>query len=171
MTAGCESTQDKSKRLAGSGAVLSDKGLVVRRQSSDVKVLSTEVLQDENGAAAVVEMRNVSKQALVKVPVSIDVRGAGGKSLFRNDQPGLETALTHAPLLEPDERFFWVNDQVDPARSRRSVKAKVGDAKSVSAGKIPSVALSRPTLETTPSAARPRSASPPTARRSSSGTS
>ena len=124
VTAGCESTQDKSKRLAGSGAVLSDKGLVVRRQSSDVKVLSTDVLQDENGAAAVVEMRNTSKQALVQAPVSIDVRGAGGKSLFRNDQPGLETALTHAPLLEPDERFFWVNDQVDP-----SSEAEIGQGK------------------------------------------
>lgn len=151
VTTGCESTQDKSARLAKNGGNLTtEKGLVVQHRSSDVKVLSTRVIQDSNGAAAVVAMRNVSKRPLAQVPVSIDVRGAGGKSLFRNDQPGLESALTHAPLLTPDRSFFWVNDQIDASSPARAVKAKVGEAKSVSDRAIPKVVLSRPKLEIDP---------------------
>ena len=70
--------------------MLSEKGLVVRSKSTDVEGAVDGVLQDANGAAAVVEMRNTSERALVQAPVAIDVRGAGGKSLFPNDQPGLE---------------------------------------------------------------------------------
>jgi hypothetical protein len=151
VTAGCESTQDKSARLArAGGAVLDEKGVVVRHQSSKVKVLSTDVLHDQNGTAAVVEMRNVSKDALVQVPVSIDVRGAGGKSLFRNNQPGLETALTHAPVLAPGERFSWVNDQIDSGGRPRAVKAKVGEARPAGKRQVPDIVLSRPQLETDP---------------------
>jgi hypothetical protein len=150
VTTACESTQDKSKRLAGSSAVLSDEGLVVRRQNPDVKVLETKALQDENGGAVVVEMRNVSKQALTNVPVSIDVRGAGGKSVFRNDQAGLETALTHAPLLTPNDKFLWVNDQVEADAKPKSVTARVGMAKPAPTGQIPTIVLSRPKLEIDP---------------------
>jgi hypothetical protein len=150
-TTGCESTQSKSKRLAREGGtVLDEKGVVVRHQSSKVKVLSTEVLHDQNGTAAVIEMRNVSKDALVQVPVSIDVRSSGGRSLFRNNQPGLETALTHAPLLSPGKEFFWVNDQIDSGARPRSVKAKVGEARPSGKRQMPDIVLSRPKLETDP---------------------
>jgi hypothetical protein len=151
VTAGCESTQEKSKRLAQrGGAGFATKGLTVRKQSSDVRVLSTKALYDENGAAAVVAMRNVSRKPLAQVPVSIDVEGARGTSLFRNNQPGLEAALTRAPLLAPGRKFFWVNDQVVAASRPRSVEAKVGDAKPIDARRIPKITLTRPRLEDDP---------------------
>jgi len=150
--AACESTQDKSERLErdGGGALAQEKGVVVSRQSREVKVLSTEVVQDDNGTAAVVRIRNTGKSALAQVPVSIDVRGAGeGKSLFRNDDPGLEPTLVRVPLLRPGEEFDWVNDQIAAAEKPRAVKAKVGEAKSVRSD-IPEVTVTRPRLEQDP---------------------
>jgi hypothetical protein len=150
--AACESTQDKSERLErdGGGALAQEKGVVVSKQSRDVKVLSTEVVQDENGTAAVVRIRNTGKSALAQIPVSIDVRGSGaGKSLFRNDDPGLEPSLVRVPVLRPGQEFEWVNDQIAAAEKPRAVKAKVGEAKSVRSD-IPKVTVTRPRLEQDP---------------------
>ena len=151
VTVGCESTQDKSERLGqGGGAVLTEKGVVVRHQTSDVKVLSTEVLEDENGAAAVVAMRNVSKKALAQVPVSIDVRGSGGKSLFRNDQPGLGDRFDPRPAAGA-RREVLLGQRPGRSGSRpRSVKAKVGKAKSVNAGRVPQIVLTRAAASSRP---------------------
>jgi hypothetical protein len=123
---------------------------VVSRQSKDVKVLSTDAVQDENGTAAVVRVRNTSKSALAQVPVTVDVRGArASRSLFRNDDAGLEPSLVRVPLLRPGEEFEWVNDQIAVAEKPGSVKAKVGEAKSV-ASDIPRVTVTRPRLEQDP---------------------
>jgi hypothetical protein len=130
---GCESTQDKSARLErqGDGAIEAQKGVVVGRANDEVKVLSTHVIQDENGTAAVVPVRNTGRATLVQVPLSIDVRGRAGRSLFRNDQPGLEPSLARVPLLRPGEELTWVNDQIPAAGKPRAVRAKVGEARAV----------------------------------------
>jgi hypothetical protein len=149
--AACESTQDRSARLARSGkGVFSEKGLVVRRQSKDVKVLSTQLVEDSNGTATVVEVKNVSRSVLVRVPVAIDVTGAAGKSVFRNDQPGLEPTLAHVPLLRPRQTLLWVNDQVSPTARARSVHARVGAARAVDRGGIPKITLTGVRLERDP---------------------
>ena len=152
LLAGCESTQDKSARLErqGAGALEQEKGVVVSRQSRDVKILSTDVIQDENGTAAVVRIRNTGRSALAQVPVSIDVRGAGaGRSLFRNDDAGLEPTLVRVPLLRAGEEFEWVNDQVAVAGKPGEVRAKVGNARQVHRG-LPRVTVTRPRLEQDP---------------------
>lgn len=129
--AGCESTQDKSARLAKQGAKLvsNQKGLQIAAANPDVKIVSSAVLHDANGAAAVVTLRNLSTHALTNVPIAIDVLDARGASLFKNNAPGLEASLTSAPLLLPRQDFTWVNDQVQastgtPAR----VTVEVGRA-------------------------------------------
>lgn len=147
----CESTQDRSRRLAAHGGSLgSEKGVSVPKRSKDVKVLSADVVQDENGTAAVVRLRNVSKRTLWQLPVAIDVLGAGGKSLFRNDQPGLEPALAHVPLLRPGRTFTWVDDQVAATGKPRSVAAKVGAGTAIGAGGIPKIVLSGAKLRDDP---------------------
>jgi hypothetical protein len=115
-----------------------------------VKILSTDVLQDENGTAAVVRLRNVSKSALWQLPVAIDVRGAGRKSLFRNDQPGLEPTLAHIPLLRPRETFTWVNDQVAATGKPKAVTAKIGRGSAIKDAGIPKILLSSTRLENDP---------------------
>jgi hypothetical protein len=145
----CQSTQDKSARLARSGkGLLAEKGLAVHAESKDVKVVSTDVLRDENGTAAVVALRNASRRELAQVPVAIDVRGAARKSVFRNEQPGLEPTLAHVPLIRGEQRLFWVNDQVSPTARPRSVTARVGRAAAVDAKRIPRIAVSGARLVT-----------------------
>jgi hypothetical protein len=78
------------------------------------------------------------------------VRGARKRSVFRNDQPGLEPTLAHVPLLRPGETFTWVNDQVAAAGTARSVVAKVGAGKSIDAGRLPEVDLTRARLAEDP---------------------
>jgi hypothetical protein len=147
----CQSTQDRSRRLAAEGkGLLAEHGVAVSKRSRDVKVLSTAVLQDANGTAAVVKVRNTSKRALWQLPISIDVTGAGRKSLFRNDQPGLEPTLAHVPLVRPGQTFTWVNDQVAATGRPRGVKATVGEGAAIDPGRIPNVALTRPLLHDDP---------------------
>jgi hypothetical protein len=127
LLTGCESTQSKSARLEKEGGGLTkERGLVVRKSNPEVKVLWTEALQDENGSAAVVALRNTGKHGFARLPVAIDVKDQGGKSIFKNNTPGLQQSLTEAPLLRPGATFLWVNDQITAAGRPRNVRAKVG---------------------------------------------
>jgi hypothetical protein len=147
----CESTQDKSRRLAAQGkGLLAEEGVAVAKRTRDVKVVSTDVLTDENGTAAVVTLRNVSKRTLWHLPISIDVRGAAGRSVFRNDQPGLEPTLAHVPLLRPGQTFTWVNDQVSSSGPAHSVRVKVGAGKSIEGARLPKLVLSGRRLQDDP---------------------
>jgi hypothetical protein len=130
LFAGCESTQSKSARLEkNSVGVAKEGGLVVRKSNPDVRVLWTQALQDQNGTAVVVAMKNTGSRAFARLPVAIDVKGAKGKSLFKNDAPGLQTSLTEAPLVRPRGTLLWVNDQVTAAEPPQIVKARVGLSK------------------------------------------
>jgi hypothetical protein len=152
LAAGCESTQEKSARLAAQAKDLAkpEAGLTVTEESKVVKAGATAVLRDANGAAAVVELRNTGTKPLAAVPVAIDVLGAGGKSLFKNDLGGTEPSLVAAALLRPSERMFWVNDQVVVSEEPKSVRAAIGvDAKAVR-GDVPEIALSGAKLEQDP---------------------
>jgi hypothetical protein len=149
--AACESTQEKSDRLRARAAeVFAEKGLDVRRASPDVKVVKTEVLQDQNGTAAVVVVRNTAQSALRGVPVEIDVRGKGGKSLFRNNEPGLQASLTGPSVLFPAREFAWVHDQVVADGRAVSVKATPGSAADSITGELPNLAVSEPKLRGDP---------------------
>lgn len=147
--AGCESTQDRSARLErdSPAAALDGGGLVVTQRSKDVRVGRTAVLQDDNGSAAVVELRNRSRRALASVPVSINVRGRDRRSLYKNDAGGLEESLVGAAVLRPRERLLWVHDQVTAAERPRSVKALVGAKAKPVRGKVPRLRLSNARLE------------------------
>ncbi len=125
--AGCESTQDKSARLAeSSGAVAVEQGVKVTRSSSDVRVVDTVVITDENGSAVVVRMRNESARALADVPVALDVLDAAGETVFTNATPGLDRSLTHATVIPAKGETVWVNDQVFASSPPARATAKVG---------------------------------------------
>jgi hypothetical protein len=142
LVSGCESTQDKSARLAkeGGGAV-HERGLTVGRQNPDVKIVSTATVQDKNGTAVVVDMRNTGRRVLANLPVGIDVKGPAGKSLFRNNAAGLEQTLIEAPLLFPGKDLLWVNDQVSVASKPQRVDARVGREKKRVAGSLPKLEI------------------------------
>ena len=143
---GCESSQAKSDRLAKQGVkVLKAKGLTVKRTNPDVKAVETTVLSSADGAAVVAVLRNSSAVAQAKVPISIDVTGAGAKTVFRNDAPGLEPSLVSTPALAPRASLTWVNDQVAGSAPPKAVKVKVGLGRRVT-HPLPQLQLSRPTL-------------------------
>jgi hypothetical protein len=123
VLAGCESSQDKSARLAKlAKSARKEKGIVVRRRNPDVQVLRTAVVHDANGTAAAVELRMRGKKPQARLPLSLVVSGTRP---YRNDVPGLAPSLTHVALLRPGERVWWVNDQVLADAPGRAV-AKVG---------------------------------------------
>lgn len=149
---GCQSTQDRSAQLRKHGnTVLSHRTqTLVTRDNPDVKVMRAVALHDDNGSAAVVELRNTSRRALVNIPVAIDVRGAGGTSVFRNDSAGIEPSLVGPSYVPPGSRFAWVNDQVNAAGVPQSVVARVGVGHGAMPRSIPSMQVGAPHLENDP---------------------
>jgi hypothetical protein len=151
----CESTQDRSARLQKEGkAALNEKGLKITKRSTAVDLGDTTLLQDQNGAAVVVEVRNETDRALTNVPIAVDVADRSGRSIYRNDVPGLEPSLTSIPVLGPKEEFAWVNDQLTALGSAgtvRRAKAEIGVQKAAAPPKeIPELRVGRARLRIDP---------------------
>jgi hypothetical protein len=148
---GCESTQDRSARLKreAHNKLGQAKGLKVTKVNPSVKVLSTTTLRDSNGTAVVVRMRNVGSSGFARLPVAVQVLDAQGKSLYRNDVPGLETSLVEAAMLPPRTELWWVNDQVAAAVDPARATAQVGESPSA-AGPVPRIELHGARLVTDP---------------------
>jgi hypothetical protein len=151
VATGCQSTQDKSAQIAAElGPVKQEKGLKIGKRSEDVEVVSTELLTDAAGSAVVVEVRNQSNRDLGNVPILIDVRNAKGKSVYSNDLPGLEPALTSIPFVGAGEEATWVHDQVLAVGKPQSVEVVVGEGGIPYSGQIPRFGVSDPKLEGDP---------------------
>jgi hypothetical protein len=148
----CQSSQAKNRELAKKGATIlkQEKGLTVSQTSSAVKVLNTAVLSDANGAAVVVTLKNESSQALMNVPIAINVKDAKGKSVFKNDSPGLAPALTSVPQMLPSQTVDWVDDQILATGTPKSVDVKVGVTQSTLPPNPPQVEASPPKLKVDP---------------------
>jgi hypothetical protein len=139
---GCESTQDKAAALRAQGkAIVAQKGLELTRTNHDVEVVGSQVLHDQYGTAAIVELKNTTSKAMVGVPVAIDVTGAGDKSLFRNDAAGADPSLVSAALLPPGQTVVWVNNQVAAAGAPKAVSVKVGDPKGAAPARVPQIRI------------------------------
>jgi hypothetical protein len=148
----CESTQQRSARLKAAGVreLGAQKGLRVTQRNPDVRVVGTAVLRDENGVAVVVALRNRADRPLGRVPVAIDVRGAGGKSVYRNDQPGLDPSLVEASALPGRGELLWVDDQVTASGTPRRVVALAGRSRRTAPRSLPRIELSAPRLSEDP---------------------
>ena len=151
VLSGCESTQDKSAKIAAElGPVAQEKGLSISERSKDVTVVDTTLLSDANGSAVVVELHNSSQSDLAEVPILIDVRDAKGKSVYRNDIPGIEPALAAVPFIPAGGDVVWVHDQVLASGEPVKVKATVGAGGEAVSGPLPEVSVSEPELEGDP---------------------
>jgi hypothetical protein len=148
----CQSTQDRSAELERKSAttLLSDSGLRIEKESIDVRVTSTTLLTDASGSAVVVSLHNSSDRDLIDVPILIDVRDAKGKSVYRNDIPGIEPALAAVPYIPAAGQAQWVNDQVLASAKPKSVKVKVGAGSDSYSGPLPDIQVSVPKLEGDP---------------------
>jgi hypothetical protein len=139
----CQTTQELSaERAKVAKKLVAEKGLSIGKANPDVAVRTTAVLQDANGIAVVVELRNKGKDAQAKLPVAISVTDSTGKSLYSNNLAGLEDSLVSMALLERGQDAFWVNNQVTAAGKPAKVKATVGMAKGKLPAKLPTLEIS-----------------------------
>jgi hypothetical protein len=137
LLAGCESSQEKSARLARSAvAQRHEKGVVVTTQSPDVKVLKTALVEDRYGTAAAVQLRFSGQKPQAAMPISFELRDGAGKKAYGNDLPGLAASLTHVPLLRPGDQVWWVDDQLQVKGAKR-IAARVGRSTTPAPSKPP----------------------------------
>ena len=148
----CQSTQDKSAELEAKSAtlLLNEKGLKVTKESSDVKVVSSDLVSGPEGSAVVVSLHSDSPQNLTDVPISVDVLDAKGKSVYKNDIPGIEQALTAVPYIPAGGDTEWVDDQVLATGKPSSVKVKVGASSTSFDGVLPDIEMTPPELQGDP---------------------
>jgi hypothetical protein len=148
----CQSTKDRSAELEShaSTSLVSEKGLRIEKESSDVKVTSTALLTGDEADAVVVDLHNSSAKSLTNVPILIEVLNAKGGSFYKNDIPGIEPALAAVPYIPAHGDAEWVNDQVLGVGEPKSVKVKVGESDSSYSGPMPEIDVSEPTLQGDP---------------------
>jgi hypothetical protein len=143
----CQSTADKSAKIAAEGrkAVSASATLKITPNAS-LRVARAVVVRGAGGAvAAAVEVRNRGRRAQRDVPVLIDVRDAGGTSLYKNDTVGLQPALQRLASVRAGQTAWWVNDQVTAASAPKAVRARVGAART---GSVPRVRVTGLHFET-----------------------
>jgi hypothetical protein len=128
---GCETTAEQSARLEREAhhVHLAERGLSITKASAAVHVVSAILVRGAAGAAAVVTLRNDSGHALEGVPIAITVKSANGSTLFQNNAPGLEAALTALAALPAHGEATWVDDQVPASGAPASVSAIAGEAR------------------------------------------
>jgi hypothetical protein len=148
----CQSTQSKSAELEAknSGKLLNEKGLNISQESSAVTVLDSAVVSDASRTAVAVDLRNDTARMLVNVPILIDVQDAKGKTVFKNDTPGLDPTLTSVPVLEPGQEATWVNDQILPSGVPKSVKVTVGETQAAAPPQLPQIEVGDASLHNDP---------------------
>jgi len=124
---GCETTAEKSARLERTAhhMHLAEQGLTIAKQSADVHVLRAILVHGAEGSAAVITLRNDSGHALKNVPIAITVKDARGSTLYQNNAPGLDAALTSLASLPAHGEATWVNDQVQASSSSSGAPASV----------------------------------------------
>jgi hypothetical protein len=130
--AGCETTAEKSARLkrAARHAALAQTGLSISRTSTQAEVVGAVAVRGEEGTAIVVTVRNTTERTLEHVPISVTLKDASGRILYRNDAPGLEAGLVSVGSLAPHQTLSWVDDQLPPGAAAGTVDARLGESAS-----------------------------------------
>jgi hypothetical protein len=141
---GVETTPEKSAEKAKTAvdSIAHQKGLAIGKINAAIKVEDSAIVQDANGVAAVVRIKNTGSTQ-VTLPLAITVSDAKGKKLYSNDTPGLDVSLTSLPVLAAGHEADWVNNQILVSGKASKVVAQVGAAMGKpGAGALPKIVLS-----------------------------
>jgi hypothetical protein len=140
---GVETTPEKSKKAEAKAAKelkAQQVGLKIGKPNASIKVEASSIVQDPNGVAAVVHLKNTgSVQATV--PIAITVNDAKGKKLYANDTPGLDPSLTEVAVVGAGQTVDWVNNQILVAGKAAKIAAVVGEAKGKAPGTVPKITI------------------------------
>jgi hypothetical protein len=153
--AACESSQDKSARLAKSaGKVAKLTTLKAGAANADVTVAATTVLANKDGGRAVVVELKDSGKPQAGVPILITAEDKAGKPLYKNDLNGLQTSLQQMAYVgksPPGPPAFWVHDQVVATATPARIDVAVGKSKAPAPGAVPKIVLEGVKLDSDPS--------------------
>ena len=139
----CESTQEKSARLAAEGAGRAEAGSLdlAAKRNPDVRAGTPVVLPGDGVSAVVVELENTGRAPQAGVPIALRALGTDGGPVFENDLDGLQVSLQQMAVLRPGEKSYWVNDQVvapePPAKAEVEVGLPAQPAGPDAAAKLP----------------------------------
>ena len=89
-------------------------------------------MHGSEGAAAVVTRPQRLLERLRRLPIAITVKDPHGRTLYQNNAPGLEAALTSIASLPAHGEVTWVDDQIPASGEPASVSAIVGEATAAS---------------------------------------
>jgi hypothetical protein len=143
---GVETTPEKSAAIAKTAAkeLTSQKGLRIGALNPSITVQGTAVVQDPNGVAAIVRLKNTGATQ-VRVPIGLTVSDAKGAKLYANDTPGLDPTLTELPLVGAGQEVDWVDNQILTSGKAAKAAARVGKARgkdgAAASAKLPALAL------------------------------
>jgi hypothetical protein len=120
---GCATTQDANKRasIQADRTLASREALVLKGTDRHVRVVSTAVVNGEDGSAIVVVLRNTGSKPANDLP--IEVGPEGGQPV--NSHPNVPYFQSHAPAIAPGEEATWVYVSKDPLHADRAF-ARVG---------------------------------------------
>jgi hypothetical protein len=143
--AGCTTTQDTAARLQvkNERILAARKPVVVKRANPGVKVVRTTLVRDGRGAAVAVLLRNDGSKPVTDLPLSVGVRGAGGKVSELNRKAS-SYFQGHVGGLAPGAETTWVYTTKDKVNGSAAV-ARVGEAGKTAAsvsGDLPKLEVS-----------------------------
>jgi hypothetical protein len=143
-----ESNQSRSQKIAANAkSSAKESQLTISKRNPDVHVARTDVINGDGGVTVVaVELKNSGPEQL-NVPLVFDGYGKSKKSLYRNNQAGLQEALQRVGSIPAGKTVWWVNDQV-PVPEIKRIRAKVGAG--TSGKKLPDVSVGRGRLVNDP---------------------
>jgi hypothetical protein len=120
---GCATTQDANKRASinADRTLASREPLVLKGAARDVRVVSTSVIDGEDGSAVVVVLRNRGDEPVNDLP--IEVGPEGGDPV--NNRPNVPYFQSHAPAIAPGQETTWVYVSKEPLHADRAF-ARVG---------------------------------------------
>ncbi|MFY9263884.1 MAG: hypothetical protein WAO61_00425 [Solirubrobacterales bacterium] len=146
---GCETTRERSARLAKENKfqLADEESVNVTRKNRDVKVTEAKVLTDDFGQAAVVVVEVDADRPSLNVPIELTIEDSAGAQMFKNDTPGLDSALTGPAALPAKGEAFWVYDQLTLTGKPGEAKAEVGKGEPFVKGPLPEFEISRTELE------------------------
>lgn len=151
LVTACETTMEKSARLEAEGEKLAVEGKIeLEKTNQDLEVTGDYLLTDDYGSAVVLRVKNRSTRGQIDVPIQVDVKDAKGKSVYRNEEEGLEDGLIHLQIIGPKEETWWVNDQVLATGKPARFSYKVGVPEKAYPGSVPEIEVSKPEIDVDP---------------------
>lgn len=155
LLAGCESTQSKSAKLEANGGELAKVEKVrIGAENQNIEVVDRQLLTDQYGSAVVLKVENKSGQGQVDIPIVLNVKGANGKSVYKNNIEGLEKGLLGIGIIGPSTTEYWVNDQVLATGKPASFEVKIGTSEGKYPVQVPELEVSEPKLELDPTSGK-----------------